>query len=194
MPSPIRTVTSSNGNIFRVTSPMCGEFTSSGEFPVTRGFDVFFHLRLNKWLSKQPRGWFLRRHRGHYDVNVMDCLCVVQGDRGRVYAILKGRSHALSYLTRDCWIIHHSPLPEYFSICYKNNLRNWNGNFPQWHSLFFHFKCLPPEMLHNSCTITKPLKFVYGSMGIEFVIVIIWTTKKWMIILVFIICFRIVCF
>ena len=37
---------------------VCGEFTGSGEFPtqrpVTRSFDVFFDLHLNKWLSKQP--------------------------------------------------------------------------------------------------------------------------------------------
>ena len=46
---------SSNGNILGVTGPLCGEFT--GEFPaqkpVTWSFDVFFDLRLNKWLSKQ---------------------------------------------------------------------------------------------------------------------------------------------
>ena len=44
-------MTSSNGNILRVTGDLCGEFTGSGEFraqrPVTRGFDVFFDLRLN---------------------------------------------------------------------------------------------------------------------------------------------------
>ena len=56
-------MTSSNGNIFRVTGPLCGEFTGPVEFPaqrqVTRSFDVFFDLRLNKRLSKQPRGsWF----------------------------------------------------------------------------------------------------------------------------------------
>ena len=55
-------MTSSNGNIFRVTGPLCGEFTGPGEFParrpVTRGFDVFFDLRLNKQLSKQPWGWW----------------------------------------------------------------------------------------------------------------------------------------
>ena len=48
-------MTSSNGNIFR-------EFTGPGEFPtqwpVTRSFDVFFDLRLNKRLSKQPWGWW----------------------------------------------------------------------------------------------------------------------------------------
>ena len=55
-------MTSSNGNVFRVTGPLCGEFIGPGEFstqrPVTRSFDVFFDLRLNKRLSKQPWGWW----------------------------------------------------------------------------------------------------------------------------------------
>ena len=55
-------MTSSNGNIFRVTGPLCGEFTGPGEFPtqrpVTRSFDVFFDLRLNKRWIKQPWGWW----------------------------------------------------------------------------------------------------------------------------------------
>ena len=55
-------MTSSNGNIFRVTGPLCREFTGPGEFPaqrpVTRSFDVFFDLRPNKRLSKQPWGWW----------------------------------------------------------------------------------------------------------------------------------------
>ena len=55
-------MTSSNGNIFRVTGPLCGQFAGPGEFPaqrpVTRSFDVFFDLRPNKRLSKQPRGWW----------------------------------------------------------------------------------------------------------------------------------------
>ena len=55
-------MTSSNGNIFRVTGPLCGEFTGPGEFPtqkpVTWSFDVFFDLHLNKRLSKQPWGWW----------------------------------------------------------------------------------------------------------------------------------------
>ena len=55
-------MTSSNGNIFRVTGPLCGEFTGPGEFPtqrpVTRSFGVFFDLDLNKRLSKQPWSWW----------------------------------------------------------------------------------------------------------------------------------------
>ena len=57
-------MTPSNGNIFRVTGPLCGEFTGPGEFPtqrqVTRSFDVFLDLRLNKRLNKQSWGWWFQ--------------------------------------------------------------------------------------------------------------------------------------
>ena len=44
-------MTSSNGSIFRITGP--------SQRPVTRSFDIFFDLRLNKRLSKQSWGlWF----------------------------------------------------------------------------------------------------------------------------------------
>ena len=74
-------MTSSNGNIFRVTGH-CGEFTGPGEIPtqrpVTRGFHVFLDLCLNKPLSKQSRGWWfatlsrpLWRHcNGLYDIRL----------------------------------------------------------------------------------------------------------------------------
>ena len=45
-------MTSSNGNIFRVTSHLCGEFTGHRWIPRTKAsdteFDVFLDLRLNK--------------------------------------------------------------------------------------------------------------------------------------------------
>ena len=60
--SDYSTMTSSNVNIFRVTGPLCREFTGPGEFtaqrPVTRNFDISFDLCLNKRLSKQPPGWW----------------------------------------------------------------------------------------------------------------------------------------
>ena len=69
-------MTSSNGNIFRVTGPLCGEFTGPGEFttqrPVTRSCNVFFDLRLNKRLKKNREAGDSRRYRGHYDVSVMN--------------------------------------------------------------------------------------------------------------------------
>ena len=57
-------MTSSNGNIFRVTGPFCeGNPPVTGWFPsqrpVTRGFGLLFNLRLNRRLRKQSRRrWF----------------------------------------------------------------------------------------------------------------------------------------
>ena len=87
----IRTMmTSSNGNIFRVTGHLCGEFTGPGDFPaqrpVTRSFDVFFDHSLNERFSKQSRGWWfetqsrpLWRHcNGRHqdmDIGISEFLC-----------------------------------------------------------------------------------------------------------------------
>ena len=51
-------------------SPVNCEFPT--QRPVTRSFDIFFHLRLIKrfWVSNQEAG-DLRRYRAHYDVIVM---------------------------------------------------------------------------------------------------------------------------
>ena len=80
-------ITSSNGNIFRVTGHLCGAFTGPGEFPaqrpVTRSFDVFFDLRLNKRLSKQSWGWWfetlpcsLWRHHNVFTLG-FPCVCIL---------------------------------------------------------------------------------------------------------------------
>ena len=60
-------------------SPVTGEFLA--QRPVTRSFDVFFDLRLNKpWVNNGEAG-DLRRYRAHYDVIVMANF-VVTGDVG----------------------------------------------------------------------------------------------------------------
>ena len=56
---------------FSALLTICGKSPVTGEFPaqrpMTRSFDVFFDLRLNKRLSNGD----LRHHRAHYDVTVM---------------------------------------------------------------------------------------------------------------------------
>ena len=55
-------MTLSNGNIFRVTGPSCGEFNGQRWIPRTKASDaelwVFLDLRLKKHLSNQSRGWW----------------------------------------------------------------------------------------------------------------------------------------
>ena len=78
-------MTSSNGNIFRVTGHLCGEFTGPRWIPRTKASDAelwcFFHLRLNKRLSKQSQGWWFetQSHPLWRQCNDMQCdqnLCI----------------------------------------------------------------------------------------------------------------------
>ena len=68
-------VTSSNGNNFRGTGHLCGEFTGhrliKKKRPVTRSFDVFFTcVWINDWVNNREAG-DVRRHRAHYEVSVI---------------------------------------------------------------------------------------------------------------------------
>ena len=55
-------MTSSNGHIFHVAGPLCGEFAGHRWIPLTKASDAelwcCLDLRLNKRLSKQSRGWW----------------------------------------------------------------------------------------------------------------------------------------
>ena len=62
-------ITPSNGNFFRVTIPLCGEFTG----PLTKPNDAEMFLICawtNGWMNNREAGG-LWRHRTHYDVTVM---------------------------------------------------------------------------------------------------------------------------
>ena len=67
-------MTSSNGNIFRVTDHLCGEFTGPRWIPRTKASDALMFSLISVWIN----GWVnnretgdLRRYRVHYDVTVM---------------------------------------------------------------------------------------------------------------------------
>ena len=59
-------------------SPVTGEFL--WQRPVTRSFDVFFDLRLNKRLSKQSLGWWFKTPSCSLYVTVMLDIVVWSGD------------------------------------------------------------------------------------------------------------------
>ena len=68
-------MTSSNGNIFRVTGHLCGEFTGPRWIPLTKASDTelwcFLWAWINCWVNNREAG-DLRRYRAHYDVIVMN--------------------------------------------------------------------------------------------------------------------------
>ena len=77
------TMTSSNGNIFRVTGHLCGEFPHKGQWRGTLMFTLICN-RINGWVNNCEAG-DLRRNHAHYDVIVMTTL-VVRVTPSRRYA------------------------------------------------------------------------------------------------------------
>ena len=86
-------MTSSNGNIFRVTGHLCGEFTGHRWISPHKGRwhgALMFSLIcvwINDWVNDREAG-DLRRNRFHYDVIVMEpvhrhsnCICITRPQR-----------------------------------------------------------------------------------------------------------------
>ena len=91
--------------IWEGNSPVPGEFPA--QRPVTRGFDVFFDLRLNKRLSNQSWGWWfetlLRPLWRHYYDKIQEYL------HGANNVVLQGISrsiHVLKILVRNRHIVY----------------------------------------------------------------------------------------
>ena len=69
-------MTSPNGNIFRVTGPLCGEFTGHRWIPRTNPSDadlwcfIWSAIWTNGWVNNREAG-DLKSHRAHYDVTAM---------------------------------------------------------------------------------------------------------------------------
>ena len=75
-------MTSSNGNIFRVTGLSCGE----SQRPVTRSFNVSLICAwIHGWVNNREAG-VLRCHGGHYDVTIMSIYsCLSSGVEHELY-------------------------------------------------------------------------------------------------------------
>ena len=69
-------MTSSNGNIIRVTGPLCGEFIGHRGIPLTKANDaeLWCLLLICAWINalvNNREAGDLRRHRAHYDVRII---------------------------------------------------------------------------------------------------------------------------
>ena len=68
-------MTSSNGNIFRLTGPLCGQFNGHRWIPLTKASDAELWCFLwSAWTNggvNNPDAGDLRRHCSHYHVTVM---------------------------------------------------------------------------------------------------------------------------
>ena len=94
-------------------SPVTGEFPA--QKPVTRSFDVFFDLHLNKQLSKKSWGWWFETQSHplsrHCNVLFMLCSCFVWLDCARFVSILLD-----NFITTDKIVV----LPQYQGSTWRN--------------------------------------------------------------------------
>ena len=137
-------MTSSNGNIFRATGHLYGEFTGPGEFttqrPVMRSFDVYFDLSPNKRLSKQSWVWWfetpscsLWRHRNVKSKWALwRCLVTIYSAVKQRYGTLLSNTDARVITVTDCGPVtpcvninvdqHWLQIKEVLYYCCQSNL------------------------------------------------------------------------
>ena len=97
IPTLLIMLTSSNGNIFRVTGPLCEEFIGHRWIPRTKASDAGFWCFL--WSRSEPNSWAnngdagdLRRRRANYDVTLII----------RTEVNMKSRDHIITTVGL-CW-------------------------------------------------------------------------------------------
>ena len=117
--------------------PFVREFPS--QRPVTRSFDVFFHLRLNKWLSKQPWGWWfetpacsLWRHRngenGLWLKETLDCFKFPTRSKSSVQTPATRNFKSLDFLRTFPWRVFNGTRS--VSLCLHLNWYHMLIQFP----------------------------------------------------------------
>ena len=105
------------------------EFTGPGEFPtqraMTRSFDAFFNLRLNKRLSKQPWGWWFEMLSRPLWRQCNDQLCfwsltkVMYFSLGNHLCDICGMSFTSAMGIRDHRAMHHGTPRYVCALCGK---------------------------------------------------------------------------
>ena len=127
--------TSSNGNMFRGTGHLCGEFTGPRWIPHTKASDAklscFLWSTLNKRLSKQSLGWWFETlNRAHYDVTVMlfrdECQWIS-------IMIIQNRFKGKAWCHQSCSVPSH-----HLNLVYCQ-MDSWEWISVTFKSEFYHF-------------------------------------------------------
>ena len=118
-------MTSSNGNVFRLTGPLCGEFTGDRWIPRTKASDAGLWCFL--WSAPWTNGWVnnreagdLRHHRANYDV-----IIIANGRK-----LIGHAWHWEHTISSIC--IHFLWLMCILTPCVKQQYIYWEGRFRNW--------------------------------------------------------------
>ena len=115
-------------------SPVTGEFPA--QRPVTRSFDVSFDQCMNKWLSKQSRGWWFETQSWSLWRHSKDCSC------GRNWEVV-GQLTRQNQLDMSC--AGHTCRPMFVKLkfdCNEGFFTNFVDNPKHVCSGYFHERCI----------------------------------------------------
>ena len=117
-------MTSSNGNIFRVTGHLWGEFTGHRWIPLTKASDA----KLWCFLWSQSWAGDLRCHRALYDFSVM-CW------RVRLLTLITSDDVCINHSRRRPWSM--TSMANYISIDMASLLKKYNWKVVFWNTIVF---------------------------------------------------------
>ena len=143
-------------------SPVPGEFPA--QRPVTRSFDVFFDLRLNKRLSKQSRGWWFETlsHPSWRHCNVEHEYCAGWNSKRDKKLFNFREMHYVKfvyYYTLANWLNHTRVRWHYFVIDLRVNINSCIG-------LFYLFYCRTLKFFMCGCHANINLYIAYGCFAV----------------------------
>ena len=102
-------------------SPVTGEFPA--QRPVTRSFDAFFDLRLNKWLSKQWWCWWFetpsRPLWRHFNGHKSELFLATTGCYALTTMMVKSLKRRFQYRSNKSNIVVIDCIPSYISFLWK---------------------------------------------------------------------------
>ena len=145
-------MTSSNGNIFRVTDHLCGEFTGHRWIPRTKAInaELWYFLWsvpwINSWVNNRKAG-DLRRNRAHYDVIVMQSAVLLHVEPARTVTHAKPNIDSGPSSTPDQSVYHactHFREKGVFFSMGGANSRNYakGAIFQTWVEILKNYKLL----------------------------------------------------
>ena len=122
-------MTSSNGNIFRVTRPLCGEFTGHRWIPLTKANDeglwcFIWPAPWRKIWVNSREGGDLRRHRAENDVIVVLIQSFVDGILQYILLRWMFWCHCTCYIDMIHQVVPFKNMISFFSV-------SWISNYPE---------------------------------------------------------------
>ena len=120
-------MTSSNGTIFRVTGPLCWEFTGHRWIPRTKASDAelwcfLWYVWINGRVNTREAG-DLRRHRAHYVITVMPSSNNTNIDTDREMCKIQ----RYGYIKNSAWVTVNNDF-------FGSRVRRFANNFHEWRS------------------------------------------------------------